>query len=94
VAVTGVSGSTGQNQYWRINTPSGRTLTVKISGGSGDADLYTRFGARPTTSSYDCRPYINGNSETCTKSGTSAGDYYVMLRGYTSFSGVTLIASF
>ena len=27
----------------------------------------TRCSARPTTSSYDCRPYLNGNSETCNR---------------------------
>ncbi len=94
VAVGNLSGASSSNAYWRIATPAGATLTVQISGGSGDADLYTRFGARPTTSSYACRPYRNGNSETCTHSNTSAGDYYVMLRGYTSYSGVSLIASY
>ncbi len=93
-AVTNLSGASASNAYWRIATPAGKTLTVRISGGSGDADLYTRFGARPTTSTYSCRPYLNGNSETCTHSNTSAGDYYVMLRGYTSYSGVSLIASY
>jgi vibriolysin len=94
VAVSNLSGATGSSAYWRVATPAGKTLTIKISGGTGDADLYTKFGARPTTSSYLCRPYLNGNSETCTATNTSAGDYYVMLRGYTSYSGVSLIASY
>ena len=78
----------------RITTPAGGTLTVTISGGTGDADLYTRFGSRPTTSTYSCRPYLTGNSETCTITNTSAGDYYIMLRGYAAFSGVSLTASY
>ncbi|HEX5064353.1 MAG TPA: M4 family metallopeptidase, partial [Kofleriaceae bacterium] len=94
VAVTGLSGATSSAAYWRVAAPAGKTLTIKISGGSGDADLYTKFGSRPTTSSYLCRPYLNGNSETCTTTNTTAGDYYVMLRGYTSYSGVSLIASY
>jgi hypothetical protein len=94
VPVTGITGATSSNQYWRITAPAGKTLTVKISGGSGDADLYTRFGSRPTTSTYSCRPYLTGNSETCTISNTSAGDYYVMIRGYAAFSGVSLTASY
>jgi vibriolysin len=93
-AVTNLSGASASSAYWRIATPAGATLTVKISGGTGDADLYTKAGARPTTSSYDCRPYLNGNAETCTKAGTTAGDTYVMLRGYTAYSGVSLIASY
>ncbi|HEU0030670.1 MAG TPA: M4 family metallopeptidase [Kofleriaceae bacterium] len=94
VPVSNLSGSSGSNKYFRIATPAGKTLTIKISGGSGDADLYTRFGSRPTTSTYSCRPYLNGNNETCTTSNTQSGDYYVMIRGYTSYSGVTLIGSF
>ena len=90
VPVTGISGASGSNKYWKIQTPAGANLTVRISGGTGDADLYTRFNAKPTTSTYLCRPYLNGNSETCTVASTQAGYYYVMLRGYTSYSGVTL----
>jgi hypothetical protein len=92
--VTNISGASGTNKYWRIATPAGKTLTLKIMGGTGDADMYTRFGQRPTTSTYTCRPYLNGNNETCTQSNTQAGDYYVMLRGYTTYSGVTLVGSF
>jgi len=93
-AVTAIGGATGSTKYYRVATPAGRTLSVRISGGTGDADLYTKFGSRPTTSSYLCRPYLNGNTETCTTSNTSAGDYYVMLRGYSTYSGVSLIASY
>jgi len=93
-AQTGIGGSTNSAQYWRLATPAGKTVTVQISGGSGDADLYTKFGARPTTSSYACRPYLNGNTETCTGTTTTAGDYYVMVRAYKTFSGVSLIASY
>jgi vibriolysin len=94
VQVTGLLGPTGSKQFWRINTPAGRKLTVKISGGTGDADLYLRFNSRPTTTSYTCRPYVSGNNETCTVSNTSAGDYYIMLRGYAAYSGVSLIGAF
>lgn len=43
---------------------AGTTLTVTMSG-TGDPDLYVRFGAAPTTTAFDCRLYINGASETC-----------------------------
>ncbi|MCW8878168.1 MAG: PPC domain-containing protein, partial [Kangiellaceae bacterium] len=65
-----------------------------MNGGSGDADLYVRFGSKPTTSDYDCRPYESGNAETCTISNIQAGTYYVMIRGYSAFSGVSLTASY
>lgn len=89
-----VSGASGSNQYWRVNVPAGKTLTISLSGGTGDADLYTRQGSRPTTSTYLCRPYLTGNNETCTVSSTVAGDYYIMLNGYSAFSGATLKASY
>ena len=92
-----ISGASGSSTYRCIKSvPAGKTLTLQISGGTGDADLYTRFNARPTTSSYLCRPYLGGNNETCTHTTTTsnAGDWYVMVRGYTSYSGTTLIGSY
>jgi pseudolysin/vibriolysin len=94
VALTGQSGSTGTELNYTVVVPAGASnLVIASSGGSGDADLYTKFGSAPTTSSYDCRPYISGNNETCTVASPQAGTYYVKLRGYSSFSGVTIKAS-
>jgi hypothetical protein len=53
--------------------------------GSGDPDLYVRFGSAPTTTSYTCRPYLSGASESCTltvPAGTTSA--YVAVRGYSS----------
>ena len=83
----------GQLQYY-IDVPAGATsLAIKISGGTGDADLYVKRGAAPTTTSYDQRPYLTGNNESVTISTPVAGRFYVMLRGYAAFSGVTLVAT-
>ena len=91
VPVTGISGASGSQQFWKLPVPAGKTsVTFTISGGTGDADLYVRFGAKPTTSTFTCRPFLNGNSETCTISNPTAGDWYVMIRGFAAFSGVTL----
>lgn len=90
-----ISGSTGEELSYYIDVPAGATdLSIVINGGSGDADLYVKFGSAPTTSSYDCRPYKNGNSENCDFATPSAGRYHVMLRGYSAFSGVSLTASY
>jgi len=35
-----------------------------------------------------------GSNETCTTTATKTGAYFVMLRGYTAYSGVTLKASY
>ena len=94
VPVTGVSGAAGSTQRWTFTVPSGaRNLVIAISGGSGDADLYVRRGTAPSTSTYDCRPYRSGNTESCSFATPQTGTYHVMVRGYTSYSGVTLRAS-
>ena len=67
------------------------TLTIAISGGAGDADLYVKLGSAPTTSSYDCRPYETGNAESCSFTAPS-GTYYISLNAYAAFSGVSLKA--
>ena len=93
--ISNLSGSTGSWLYYRLSIPAGATdLSVSISGGSGDADLYTREGSLPTTSTYACRPYQNGNNETCTDATPSAGDFFIGIRAYSTFSGVTLTASY
>ncbi|WP_431472846.1 PPC domain-containing protein [Luteimonas dalianensis] len=65
-----------------------------MAGGTGDADLYVRHGAQPTTGEYDCRPYQVGNNETCTIPGPAAGTWHVMIRGFSAFSGVSLTGSY
>jgi Zn-dependent metalloprotease len=95
VGVTGVSAATGADKDYFITVPTGATnLVMSISGGTGDADLYTKFGTAPTTSSYDCRPYKSGNAESCTVAAPSAGKYYIKAHAYASYSGVTVKASY
>src|SRR5690606_41511092 len=78
----------------RLVPAAATSLSIGMAGGSGDADLYVRRGAQRPTSAYDCRPWRNGNIETCTFSAPQAGVYHVMVRGYSSFSGVTLTGSY
>ena len=94
VPVSGVSASQGQDVVYTMDVPAGASnISFAISGGTGDADLYVKFGSTPTDSSYDCRPFADGNSESCT--GTqSGGTYYVRVKAYASFSGVTLTGSY
>ena len=95
VGVTGVSGATGADNDYFITVPTGASnLVMSISGGTGDADLYTKFGSAPTTSSYDCRPYKAGNSESCSVAAPQAGKYYIKVHGYSAYSGVTVKASY
>lgn len=93
--VTNLSASTGNSLDYTMSVPAGASnLTFSISGGTGDADLYVRFGSAPTDSVYDCRPYLSGNSETCTIAAPSAGTYHVRVKAYSSFSGVSLVGDY
>jgi pseudolysin/vibriolysin len=91
VTVTGISASTGGTVNYTLVVPAGATnLVFTQSGGTGDSDMYVKFGSAPTDTSYDCRPYVSGNAETCTFASPQAGTYYVRLKAYSTFSGVSL----
>ena len=78
-------------QRYTYDLPTGYSdLNISIQGGSGDADLYVRYGTESTTSRYDCRPYKNGNDESCSFSDPQAGTWYIDIRGYSAASGITL----
>ena len=95
VPVTGISLSTNSKKLYSINVPAGRsTLTVKLSGGSGDGDIYVRRGSAPTTTSYDKKSDGSTNSETITFSSPTAGTYYVLLNAYRTVSGASLVATY
>jgi serine protease len=97
VPVTGLAATTGNSLTYTLSVPAGSTnLVFQISGGTGDADMYVRYGSAPgtTAGTYDCRPYLNGNNETCTFATPTAGTWYVTLRAYSSFTGVTLRGSY
>ncbi len=87
--------SRGNTLEYELTVPANASnLDISISGGSGDADLYVRAGNRPTSSSYDCRPYLTGNNESCSFSEPSATTYFIDIRAYSTFSGTTLTANY
>lgn len=90
-AIGDLSGLTDSTQSTKLTVPPGQTqLVFTLSGGCGDADLYVRFGSAPTLTSFDCRPQLNGNEETCVFANPQAGDWHVMLRGKTPYYAATL----
>ena len=93
VPVTLEPGAQGSAQLFRVTVPAGQTrLRLVMSGGTGDADMYVRRGAAPTTSSFDQAPYLSNNNETVEINGAIAGDYFVLVHGYAAFSGAQLRA--
>jgi hypothetical protein len=95
VPVTGLTGHGASQQFFKIEVPADQTkLEIAISGGTGDADLYVRLGDKPTTKDWDYRPYRLGNKETVTIDDPKAGMYFIMIRGYKPYAGVTLKATY
>ncbi|MCP3942855.1 MAG: hypothetical protein GY710_15400 [Desulfobacteraceae bacterium] len=93
--ITAISSGDADWIHYRINIPSGSSnLSMSISGGSGDADMYTRYSSQPTTDIFDCRPYASGNNEECTVANPQAGYYYIGIYKYSSYSNVTLTTSY
>lgn len=91
---TGLSGTAGSSQNFWVQVPSGgRNLIITTSGGTGDVDLYVKAGSAPTTTSFDCSPYLQGNAEKCLLSSPKAGNYHILLHGATAYSGVALKAT-
>ena len=86
-----VSGTVAQGEwkhYGPYTVDFNQNLTAAMTG-TGDADLYVKLGAQPDENDYDCRPYENGSSETCTVGGP--GDAYVSVYGYDTSSDYTVV---
>lgn len=95
VPATGLAGAAGSDQIWTLDVPAGaNTLKFVTAGGSGDSDLYVKFGSAPTTTSFDCKSEGGSNAETCNIATAQAGRYYVLIHGYSAFSGVSLTGSY
>lgn len=94
VTVSGITLAVNATRTYTIVVPAGKTsLTFKLSGGTGDGDIYAKFGAAPTTSTYDARSIGSTNSETITISAPKAGTYYLMVKAYAAVTGTTLLAT-
>jgi hypothetical protein len=79
------SGSLAKGVEKRHVTPTLAAGTYEFSiTGTQDADLYVRGGAAPTTGTYDCRPYKNGSTETCSVTLAQPAPIHVMVRGYST----------
>jgi hypothetical protein len=94
-AATNLSGALNSWQYFKITVPAGKTsLAITTSGGTGDEDVYVKFGSQPTSTTYDYRSIVSGNSESVTVANPASGDWYIGLFGYAAYSGVSLIATY
>jgi len=81
VQVNDLSAPTNGEIRTTINIPAGATDLRFLTGfGSGNADLYVRFGAEPTAETFDCRSArANNNRETCAIDTSRGGTYHVLI---------------
>src|ERR1019366_1471758 len=64
-------------------------------GSGGDVDIYAKFNALPTTTSFDAGSYGPTRSETITIAAPQVGTYNLLLYGdWGTYAGVTLVASY
>ncbi|MFZ6819382.1 M20/M25/M40 family metallo-hydrolase [Undibacterium sp. Ji22W] len=99
VLTSGVSVSIGNlavnaTKTYTIVVPSGKsTLTFKVTGGTGDGDIYAKLGAAPTTTVYDKKSDGATNTETITFTAPAAGTYYLLVKAYAAMSGASILAT-
>ncbi|QRN95550.1 PPC domain-containing protein [Archangium violaceum] len=96
VAKTNLSGTVGSwSCIYKLTVPSGAAgLAFKTSGGTGDADLYVRYGLTPDATSYDCHSLSTTNEDQCLIASPQAGTYYVRLYGYGDYTGASLTGTY
>ena len=95
VTVTGIEVLAGEGIRYELEVPNGASnLLFAMFGGTGDADMYVRYGAEPTDTAFDCRPFSFGNDETCFFPAPQGGTWYVTVKGFSDASGVSLYPSF
>lgn len=100
VAVTGLAGTgRGSARFFKIDVPAGRTsLTVAMSGGTGDADMYIAFNVLPTdtqaNTATSCRSEAGGNTETCTFTNPPAGTWFIRIQVWDAYTGASLRATY
>jgi hypothetical protein len=85
-----VQGLKGSNTSYQFVTPVGASaMEFATTGGTGNVDLYVRFGAAPTKLINDCKDTGAGNVETCVIANPQQGTYFVGLSGVAKYNNVT-----
>jgi hypothetical protein len=87
VAVTGQSVLKSAWKYYSIVVPAGATnLTLATTASTGDVDIYTQSGTKPTLTTYICRPYGSTGNETCSATNPAATTWWLGVYGYAAGS--------
>ena len=71
-------------QFDSVAVKAGDRVVVSTTG-TGDVDLYVRFGQAPSQSDYDCRPFESGSDESCELTAPEgASELFVAAHGYSA----------
>ena len=87
-----IAGARDEMKFIEVHVPAGqRQVNFNVFGGSGDADLFVKKGARPTADSFDCKSGVpDSNNETCNFGSPAPGTYWVGLLGFADYADVKL----
>ncbi len=95
ITITDITVARNGEIRYELTVPNGATnLLFAMYGGTGDADIYVKRGAPPTTTSFDCRPFSFGNNENCFFPAPASGVWYVTIKGFSAATGLSLYPSF
>lgn len=90
---TGTAAAGAWTQLGAFPVTAGTNLSVVMSG-TGDPDMFVKFGAEPTATAYDCRPYETGAAETCTLAvPAGATQVFVGVNGYSAATFTVKVTS-
>ena len=79
-----------EEKFFTIDVPAGAEVIATLSGGLGDADLYTKFGDDISRSGWTCRPFISGNEETCRAQAFTDTKMVIAVHAFRAHRGATL----
>ena len=87
------AGTPGSERVWQVEVPAGISdFRVMLSSGTGNADLYVKYGEAPVTTS-DCASTHPNNEENCEFVNPQPGTWYVAVRGTEAFANARLLTT-
>lgn len=94
-SVSNLSGFWFSWLYYFVEIPEGtESLEINTFGGTGDADLYLRYGDLPNTGAYNCVSGGFATAETCTIENPTPGTWYIGVRSGFFYSGVSMTVQY
>lgn len=92
--VAGLGGTTGNELLFRLVIPPGSpsTLTVELTGGTGDVDLFIEGDLRPPARDPGYNDCISAGPSTVERCQiiSASGTYHIILHAFSTYSGTTM----